>query len=678
MQLFEAEGLFWDKVASAELEEDATQWPRQVLTELFRVLPEISEYTPDVKFMKTNEEQGYALGVVVVTNGTNSALAAEGGARTTQQPQALIPIVVKNGRLSPLDTIMAPSGKMFPLTVERLREVLYRPESFELVTDDWGDSTLAALFAPPGGINTGGAGMGGQNAGIQYMTGPGLGGQKMAMLDAISGTVLAPDVQALANVLATDALLSREAVANPAMRVALQKLAGMETVSNDNAAAYERVLDDMYPVDVALLRHVGNATYEVKTASREAGVQRHYELERGPFLKFVGEKLAAEVDRSGSAVAAAASDRAVVVGGATGERPAVVQSPGWYTVFNAITGQSYTGWVIPSLIDASGNQLPIALFTGDQGSIVQDQIVGTSGYGGSEEPSFDPPKGRGCFVIGRSGMDLRATVEVQVKGSTSDGQSTRYNCVDLTGEELTVVLQHGMKAIVAFPSRKELLLPYSAGFISTERPMPELVSKGVDQGLKVASTFLDGRIVVSAMPDSFETYGLRMERLPKLAAAVQQGEVDYDAAVYALCIAGLGAEQAHDVMRKVASKGRCEVRAIDMADRSGADVEKIASRVMEARNMRVNLVKEAAALPDAMTVDAVLSLDFINSENVRTFIAMIPYLEKALNKICELTFASRLGLTEIPETAAARAARGMNDAIRGLKALALRQIEELP
>lgn len=671
MQLFEAEGLTWDKVASAELEEDATQWPRQVLTELFRVLPEISEYTPDVKFMKTNEEQGYALGVVVVSNTTNSALAEPGASGAA--PKALIPIVVKNGRLSPLDTLMASSGKMYPLTVERLREVLYRPESFDLISDDWGDSALWQLFAPPGGLAGGPGGAGG----VQNMMGPGM--KQASMLSALQGTVLEPDLQAFQQRFTEDDALRHALVHNPAARDSLEQLASMESVNAKTAEAFERVLAEMTPNDVVLLRFdEGLGVYTVKSASRITGLEREGYLTRGDFLEFAGEKIAARVDQDGSAVLADPSGRAVVVAGQGGEKPQVVQSAGWYTVYSAGTGEQYIGWVIPGLIDPEGVQLPIALFAGDQGSIVQDQIVGTGGYGGSEEPAFDPPKGTGCFVIGRSGMDLRATVPMQVKGSTSDGESTRYNCVDFTGEECTVVLQHGQRGIVAFPDRKELLLPYSAGFINTERPMPALVSTGAPDGLKVASAELQGRITLSTVPDD-DTYRLQFHRLPKLASMLlTEDHIGRDDAVYALCVAGLSSHEAQQALTKTANEGRIVVFARDLELRPQIDRAKLAASIQEIRQTRVNLVKEAAALPDAMTVDAVLSLDFINSENVRTFISMIPYLEKALNKVCELIFASRLGLTEIPETAAARAARGLNDAIRGLKALALRQIEELP
>mgnify|MGYP001252627898 CR=1 FL=1 len=78
------------KKASVQLDEDPQTWSRQVLTELYRVVPEISDYTPEVMFLKTDEEQGYALGVIVITNSTDSALSATrvGNAARTSIPRS--------------------------------------------------------------------------------------------------------------------------------------------------------------------------------------------------------------------------------------------------------------------------------------------------------------------------------------------------------------------------------------------------------------------------------------------------------------------------------------------------------------------------------------------------------------------------------------------------------------
>jgi hypothetical protein len=685
MQLFVAEKHSWEKTASAELEEDATQWPRQVLTELFRVLPEISEYTPDVKFMKTNEEQGYALGVVVVTNSTNSALTGKGMASGPTSPKALIPIVIKNGRLLPLDTVMASSGRMYPLTVDRLREVLYRPESFELMSDDWGDASLSALFAPPGRGDFG-TGQGGSQ-GVQYMQGPGMKqaadndngrSSEMPMLDAIEGTVLGADIEKYAQSLDQDSLLVDAMIANPAMADAMAKLSSMTPVTTDTALAYEGVLQEMHPAQVAHMRFDEEAgCYAVKTANRDHGIIRTMHMDRGEFIRFVGEKLAARVDTEGTVVAAEESQRAVIVPGGGGSQPKLIDHAGQYCVFEATTGKQLKGFAIPNLIDAAGELLPLTLFVAEQGATTQGQIAGISQYSDVFDLPRDPPKGVGCFYVGRN-SDLRATLPVQVHGSSSDKGATRYRCSDaMTGEELTIVLQRGMEAVLAFPKRKELILPWGASFVSLARELPELVASAPD-AMKTASYLLEGTVVVSSAPGDIDNYRIRCTNVPKLAAEIQRPELSYDEALFSLCVAGLGPIDAFAALNKVATEGRCEVAAIDLGGAPKPDSEKIAGSIAEIRAIRPSLLKEAAAIPDSMTVDAILGLDFINSENVRTFISMIPYLEKALNKTCELVFASRLGLSEIPEAAAARAARGLNDAIRGLKALALRQIEELP
>ena len=673
MQLFEVEELTWEKVASIELEEDATQWPRQVLTELFRALPEISEYTPEVKFIKTNEEQGYAVGVVVVSNGTNSALAATNTG--TETPRALVPVVIKNGKLSPLDTLMSSSGRMFPLTVDRLREVLYRPETFDLITDDWGEAGLWQLFAPPGQNQMGGQ-MGGQ--GPQVLTGPGM--KQASLLERIDGTILQADIDQLAYKLWSDDVLVKTATQNPAMQQVLRKLSMAHTVSGDVDALTKRALDEHFPADVVLMRYVDEGDcYEVKLANRASGRESTEFYHRGDFLRFTDAKVAERIDKEGPVVGAKSDNHARVLVGVGGMKVKPIEHSGYYTVYNAITGAQLRGWVFTGLLDATGSRLPLSLFASEVGATTQEEIAGSYAADHTMLP-HDPIKGQGCFVVGSSGLSMHATVPLTVRGSSGEQGSIRYNCVDVTGDEILVVLQRGMDAVVAFPDRKELVMPYHTSFISTEHPMPPLISRG-EEVEKVASSLLTGRLTITGVPEE-EAYRFHLKQLPHLSekVAMSTGPVMlHDDALYTLCMAGLGVEEALGALGKVAQVGRCEVVCTDVGVLPQVpDLEKFASHSTEIRSIRPNLVKEAATLTDSMTVDAVLGLDFINSENVRVFISMIPYLEKALNKTCELIFASRLGLSEIPETAAARAARGLNDAIRGLKALALRQIDELP
>jgi hypothetical protein len=98
---------------------------------------------------------------------------------------------------------------------------------------------------------------------------------------------------------------------------------------------------------------------------------------------------------------------------------------------------------------------------------------------------------------------------------------------------------------------------------------------------------------------------------------------------------------------------------------------------------RVNLLKEisaitfdkkASALVDTASVDAVLALNFLNPENVETFIEFLPQLEEASAKLASVTLAAQLGLQSIPKTAAVRAMFALEDVITGLKSLKSYQV----
>jgi hypothetical protein len=78
------------------------------------------------------------------------------------------------------------------------------------------------------------------------------------------------------------------------------------------------------------------------------------------------------------------------------------------------------------------------------------------------------------------------------------------------------------------------------------------------------------------------------------------------------------------------------------------------------------LVKVAAALDDAQSVDAVLSLGFVNDENIARFAAAKPMLWEVSHMLSKLLLASRLGMEDIPEEHARAALRHLQKVIKGL------------
>jgi hypothetical protein len=85
---------------------------------------------------------------------------------------------------------------------------------------------------------------------------------------------------------------------------------------------------------------------------------------------------------------------------------------------------------------------------------------------------------------------------------------------------------------------------------------------------------------------------------------------------------------------------------------------------------RAPLVKEAAVLPDPMAVDTVLSLGFLNAENLALFLEGLPTIDAAQGRMCELLLAARLGLRDVPPAALEKAVRATEQVLEGLHVLA--------
>jgi hypothetical protein len=90
-----------------------------------------------------------------------------------------------------------------------------------------------------------------------------------------------------------------------------------------------------------------------------------------------------------------------------------------------------------------------------------------------------------------------------------------------------------------------------------------------------------------------------------------------------------------------------------------------------AESLCIDLVKEASVLTNPEAVDVVLSLNFINEDNLNSYINHIPQFEEINCKLAELLVASRMGLTDMDEGAIKRSINGISSVIHGLENLKL-------
>lgn len=672
--------LFPTKLAAVPLDEDPAKWSAQILQELYRQVPEASEYNPQILMLREDAEQGFALGVVVISGQTDSALSMAGNEQPTSK-RALIPVVIKNNELCPLDIVMTADKKMYPLNGTRLREALFRPNTFDMMTDDSGDQSLYSMFYPPGrSSNSPGAGFSsGAGDNVGYVMGPGMKtSSKQAMKESILLQVLPTlsqlDLDALSEKVSSQGL-QPQLRENPAFLAVMAQLSeydgrllrdGDADLLIDKAASYA-------PIEVAQFGwDETESTYWMKTASRGLYALHADAISRGDLLKHAGAELAAKVDTEGTVtVSEPVKDTAPL--NTSADRWEVIEKPGVYRVRDT-NGHELTGWVLPNLVDFDGTRLPMAAFTNGSAAAVQSQIVGSKISDSAVNLHEAPPQGSGLFYVAGQG-GIEATVPFKIVGSEGgmDGSDVMH-VVSMTGSPHRLRFVEGLKAMV--PGKEEISLPKGARFLplNKEAPVPLIDDLDAVKTSSYAQPFI-------ALRHGGDIVDLTFHGLPGLESVTPK-QASIDDAVFTLCAAGMVPMQAHALVKHAERTQRTEY-AIGVHDVRPlatfmAGIEKSATaKVAQARGLRRDLLKEASVLPDIQTVDSVLSLNYINPENIRLYVGKLPYLDRALNTVCELTLFSRLGMSEVPESASARAARALDEVIQGLKGLAMRTADSL-
>lgn len=652
MDLFLQSNLSFEKLAmGTEMPEDPNQWAQAILQEVYKQLPYLSDFSPHVNMEKIDAEQGYGFGSITVSNQTE----VQPGAAAAGVRQVRIPVVIKGGKLSPLDLMVTDDSKVFPMTESRLRSAIFRPQAFDVTSKTPGDQSMIGTLFPP---YRNGVGMGMGGFGGVALEGAGMG--KMAsMLGAISGTLNDSDLAAFKSTLLEDSV--RLAYEKNAAATFDATRALLEQPERRKVAFSELV----EPSVMQVVKIAGG--YVVKTASHKYWDPQTRILNRGEALEELGEKIVMAADMSGAATIA--SDATATGIEAPEEHAGPISSCGVYSV-HTDDGQALQGYVIPNLYDTDGTRLPISLFTNGQQAAVQSDILGTHVSNDVPELPSASPSGYGVFYTHEDG-GLVATIPMELTGSFAQpGEPSVSQGVTFDGRQVEVSQQPNLQTIFGTPER--LLVPMHWKWLPMDKAGEVSLRSSEDGAPKEASArraFASVDVVSGG--SQFSIRGPVVEKI----AHDQREFLDVDDAMFLL--AGLGVEQAYG-MRKLAEStmghGAVNVQ-IGRLIHTAAEQTKVAhAKASEFLNslpsLKRQLFKEAAVISDPEAVDTVLSLGFINPENLTTFIGYMPVLEGSQSKLCELLMASRLGLNNTPEGALERAVRATEEVLEGLKTLA--------
>lgn len=358
------------------------------------------------------------------------------------------------------------------------------------------------------------------------------------------------------------------------------------------------------------------------------------------------------------------------------EKMAPATGFGLYKVTDATSGKQVVGYVIPGLFDpVSGQPSQVSLFTNGSAYCVQPVISGSLLGVNFNLPIPENPEVRGLGVFVKNNEKaIIATMPYNIITKVTVEGKGYFAAQDMQGNDIRILPSEGIAKPVA-TSATEIVIPADYKFMPLENPIQ---LAGGEELMK------------SAQANAFHTMmelrawsgGCRLDG--PVFEKVGSGEHDWADGVFWMAAAGVPQNVGSALLEKAASTGE-PLRLFGLAPLSTreeyvveAEKEAMAEMADIEIPQRVNLLKEiaavtfskeAAALVDTVSVDAVLALNFLNPENVETFVEHLPQLEHASEKLANIVLASQLGLQSISKTAAVRAMFALEDVISGLKSL---------
>lgn len=152
---------------------------------------------------------------------------------------------------------------------------------------------------------------------------------------------------------------------------------------------------------------------------------------------------------------------------------------------------------------------------------------------------------------------------------------------------------------------------------------------------------------------------------------VLSNDLDEAMAKAALAINGYSIRQIYSMLEEAEKSGACKVNSPLPKPKK---LQKKAS-VMPFDLSKYDFTKLAGVFDNLDTVDKILGLNFINDANISRFLTALPLYINTREELVRLLIVARIGLTEVNETAILQALDALDDVIDGLNRLKTQQNE---
>jgi len=660
--LFISTDLRYEKTAASEarLSENADTWPEELMQELNKQHPYMGDYDTSPVMVEVDGDRGYGLGYFEVQNKTaRNALGPGGEAlKSMEGVQGIrVPIVIKESTLKPLDVFFAPDKTAQPLSEERLRAALYRPQMFDTTAHKPpGVSLVDQLYPPSSGSRVMGVGSVIEHPNIKTSS-----RKPKLIMPSLAHTISRSDIEAVKGEMNKEANLLPALLNNENTLPFVELLSKVEPTTAEDVA---KVASRSIKADTIQVRRAGEV-YIIKRANSQMFAPSETEADRFTTEEQVGQDMVTAADQLG---AVTVSTNPAVRETAEDERIESVKRFGYYRVKTS-DGKELVGWVFPTVLDYDGTSLPMMIFTNGAVGSIQPEIVGS--FAGQHTNIIrGKPEGHGFFYRVTDNGSVVAFIPSECKGAFRDESGMGYVVESLGGDFVGRVRPvPGFEGIQEI-GEGEVAIPGDVRWAPLEEGVdlmddPEVFAKTAE--LKHHRNTV--RIISDGSVWSFQGPPLR-----KLAADQTSSLNAADAHFLAVTL-GMESSFAAGELIKAARKGEAFVRGcreINTPREKMAEAMTEAQKLMKLVPKKHLLWKEAASLQDVTTVDKVLSIGFINPENIQMFVEFIPDFEETIQNLAQLLMATRMGMPDLPETAIKNSMERLDEVLGGLKKLVYR------
>jgi len=612
---------------------DTTQWGQTILDEALKASPFLSNYNLDIDLDVVDEGKGYAVGSVKVTSKTKPGKAVA------------LPVICQKGKLFPLDVFVTKEGFYAPLDETGLNRVLIDPSVSKGVGVVDGENNITDMTFPPSDMRH-----------TNYMV-------KSAMLQQILPTISEKDVVSLG-----------ERLKDPHIARGLSK--------------YAKLIQPLFLPRADLMKTAAAAIPPTVIQVKKA--DHHYMVKCAHHLCFPPQ--VGQLDNLKGLTISETTQQEIQSGRATivhcipttariTPEPSLlpVEREGVYPFIKEGSQKPVAGYVFSNIVSLPGlSILPAKMVIGQDFYSMQEKVAAVKAFDPIAPPvTFsDTISGTGCFFFQGHTQGDFVTEPLKIVGHTKLAGTKSLVAETLWGEQLKL---HLIPQAATFlkTAQREFVLPEGVKWISLSgKPQVKLaMSQQVPVDYTTAAKFIyNGDYSLQGTPFKEVTASnLTREEAEFLCAAAGMGApltkvaLDMTRQYGSLMVDGLRKIETQEHTQGAFKKEAARLHQMVFTEVVQSDETFPITRTFTIGDLKQDLVKEAAELINADSVDAVLSLHFINPDNVAAFIENLPYFRLTQHKLAELLVAVRLGQTSPPEDAVKRALFALTDVIHKLE-----------